>query len=109
GNCIQVDSSVNPGNSGGPAFDMTGRVIGINGRISAMERGRVNVGVGYAISMEQIRNFIPDLLATKVVQHGTLDAQFSTRGGHVVCSAINLDSPIARAGLKLGDRLISFT
>jgi hypothetical protein len=87
---------------------MTGRVIGINGRISAMERGRVNVGLGYAISMEQVRNFIPDLLATKVVQHGTLDAQFSTRGGVVVCSALNIDSPIARAGIKLGDRLVSF-
>jgi S1-C subfamily serine protease len=108
GNCIQIDSSVNPGNSGGPSFDRTGRAIGINGRISAMERGRVNVGVGYAISMEQIRNFIPDLLATKVVQHGTLDAQFSTRGGTVVCSALNIDSPIARAGIKLGDRLVSF-
>ena len=109
GNCIQIDSSVNPGNSGGPSFDMTGRVIGINGRISAMERGRVNVGVGYAISMRQIRNFIPDLLATKVVQHGTLDAQFSTRRGtEIVCSAINVDSPIARAGLKLGDKLLEF-
>ena len=108
GNCIQIDSSVNPGNSGGPAFDMTGRVIGINGRISAMERGRVNVGVGYAISMEQARNFIPDLLATKVVQHGTLDVQFGTRRGEVICTALNIDSPLARAGIKLGDRLVSF-
>jgi len=108
GNCIQVDSSVNPGNSGGPAFNMRGEVIGINGRISAMERGRVNVGVGYAISMKQIRHFIPDLLATKVAQHGTLDAQFGTRGGEVVCTAINVDSPAARAGLQLGDRLVRF-
>lgn len=108
GNCIQIDSSVNPGNSGGPSFDMTGRVIGINGRISAMERGRVNVGLGYAISMEQVRNFIPDLLATKVVQHGTLDVQFATRRGEVICNAMNIDSPIARAGIKLGDRLVSF-
>ena len=58
GNCIQVDSSINPGNSGGPLFNMHGEVIGINGRGSFEERGRVNVGVGYAISSEQCKNFL---------------------------------------------------
>jgi S1-C subfamily serine protease len=113
GNCIQVDSSINPGNSGGPLYNMHGQVIGINGRGSFKERGRVNVGVGYAISMKQIRNFIPELMATKMVQHGTLDALFSnrnnTKGQRVVmCDTLNLDSPVARLGLQLGDELISF-
>jgi len=108
GNCIQVDSSINPGNSGGPLFTVHGQLIGINGRASFKERGRVNVGLGYAISMKQIVNFIPDLLATKVTQHGTLDAQFGNRTNGVICQAINLDSPAAEAGLKLGDRLIEF-
>ncbi len=108
GNCIQVDSSINPGNSGGPLFDMQGRVIGINGRGSFAQRGRVNVGLGYAISSHQIRNFLPDLLATKLTEHGSLDAQFGMRDGKVVCETINLDSAAARAGLALGDRLIAF-
>ena len=108
GNCIQVDSSINPGNSGGPLFDMQGRVIGINGRGSFAQRGRVNVGLGYAISSHQIRNFLPDLLATKLTEHGSLDAQFGMRDGKVVCETINLDSAAARAGLGLGDRLIRF-
>jgi S1-C subfamily serine protease len=108
GNCIQVDSSINPGNSGGPLFNLQSEVIGINGRGSFKERGRVNVGVGYAISMEQIRTFIPELLATKIAQHGTLDAVFTNRIGGVICSKINLDSTIARLGLELGDRLVSF-
>ncbi|MEX2185343.1 MAG: trypsin-like peptidase domain-containing protein [Pirellulales bacterium] len=108
GNCIQVDSSINPGNSGGPLFNMDAAVIGINGRGSFMERGRVNVGVGYAISVEQIKNFIPELLATKTALHGTLDATFGNRGGEVVCEQINLDAKIAELGLQLGDRLISF-
>lgn len=108
GNCIQVDSSINPGNSGGPLFNMNAEVIGINGRGSFQDRGRVNVGLGYAISSNQIKNFIPDLLATKLVEHGTLDASFSDRGGKVVCSEINQDAPVARAGLELGDELISF-
>jgi S1-C subfamily serine protease len=108
GNCIQVDSSINPGNSGGPLFNLHGQVIGINGRGSFEERGRVNVGLGYAISANQVRNFIPELLSTKMAQHGTLDAQFGNRLGGVICQSINLDSPAAKAGLALGDRLISF-
>ncbi len=108
GDCIQIDTSINPGNSGGPLFDSQGRLVGINGRISLKERGRVNVGVGYAVSVEQIMNFLPDLLATKVAQHGTLDAVFSNRTGGVICHSINLDSPSALAGLELGDRLVKF-
>jgi S1-C subfamily serine protease len=108
GNCIQVDSSINPGNSGGPLFNFQGEVIGINGRGSFQDRGRVNVGLGYAISSNQIRNFIPELLATKLVEHATLDANFSNRDGKVVCSDLNLDSPVAEAGLQLGDELLQF-
>ena len=108
GNCIQVDSSINPGNSGGPLFNLDGEVIGINGRGSFQDRGRVNVGLGYAISSNQIKNFLPDLLATKLVEHGSLDASFSDRDGRVVCSTINRDAPIAVAGLDLGDELLEF-
>ncbi len=108
GNCIQIDSSINPGNSGGPLFDTQGHVIGINGRGSFRDRGRVNVGLGYAISINQIKNFLPDLLATKIVEHGTLDASFSNRGGKVVCSTLDLDSAAAVAGLELGDELLEF-
>jgi serine protease Do len=108
GNCIQVDSSINPGNSGGPLFNLAGEVIGINGRGSFQERGRVNVGLGYAISSNQVRLFVPELLATKMAQHGTLDAIFGTRADGVICHTVNLDSPAAKAGLALGDRLVSF-
>ena len=108
GNCIQVDSSINPGNSGGPLFNLEGRVVGINGRGSFKERGRVNVGLGYAISANQIKNFIPDLLATKLTEHATLDLQFSERSGRVVCSRRDALGPIAQAGLELGDELIEF-
>ncbi len=108
GNCIQVDSSINPGNSGGPLFNLHGQIIGINGRGSFEERGRVNVGLGYAISANQIKQFIPELLAAKIAQHGTLDCVFSNREGGVICATLNLDSPAAKAGLALGDKLIGF-
>lgn len=107
GNCLQVDSSINPGNSGGPLFDLAGAVIGINGRASFLERGRVNVGLGYAISSNQARNFLGDLMATWLVQHGTLDASFGDYSGKgVLCSTINDFSDAARAGLELSDQLV---
>ena len=56
--CLQTDAAINPGNSGGPLFDAQGRLIGINGRGSFEKRGRVNVGVGYAISINQIKRFL---------------------------------------------------
>jgi S1-C subfamily serine protease len=56
--CIQIETSINPGNSGGPLFNMQGELIGINGRGSFEKRGRVNSGVGYAISINQIKNFL---------------------------------------------------
>ncbi|MDP1560414.1 MAG: trypsin-like peptidase domain-containing protein [Pirellulaceae bacterium] len=110
GNCIQVDTSINPGNSGGPLFDMQGNLIGINGRASFefRERGRVNVGLGYAISVNQCRNFLPDLMSTKLIQHGTLDALFGDREGRVLCTAIYDDADVGSLGLELGDELIEF-
>src|SRR5260370_24265245 len=61
--CIQVDASINPGNSGGPLFSMDGELMGINGRGSFEKRGRVNSGAGYAISINQVKNFMGPLRA----------------------------------------------
>lgn len=109
GNCIQIDSSINPGNSGGPLFNMQGQVVGINGRGSFEERGRVNVGLGYAISINQAKNFFPDLLATKLVQHGTLDAVFGDRAGGVLCTEIDTKyNKLQEYGFDLADRLVRF-
>lgn len=108
GNCIQTDSSINPGNSGGPLFNFNGEVVGINGRGSFKERGRVNVGLGYAISSNQIKNFIPELLATKLVEHGTLDANFEDRDGKVLCSNVYEDSDLYKQGVRPGDELLEF-
>jgi len=108
GNCLQVDTSINPGNSGGPLFNFRGEVIGINGRGAFEERARVNVGLGFAIPIEQIKNFLPDLRAAKNCQHGSLDATFAERDGRVVCSELNLDADIAKLGLALGDKLVEF-
>src|SRR3954462_15028127 len=77
-NCIQIDTSINPGNSGGPLFNTNGELIGINGRGSFEKRGRGNSGVGYAISINQIKNFLGHLRAGIDTDHATLGAQVET-------------------------------
>ena len=77
--CLQADAAINPGNSGGPLFDAQGRLIGINGRGSFEKRGRVNVGVGYAISINQIKNFLGHLKSGRIVDHATLGAASAQR------------------------------
>ena len=65
GDSIQHDAEINPGNSGGPLFDLDGSLIGINGRIAASTAGGggpSNSGVGYAIPMHQVQNFLDKLI-----------------------------------------------
>lgn len=107
--CIQVDTSINPGNSGGPLFDLRGELVGINGRVSIEDRGRVNVGVGYAITIDQIRRFMPALRAGMLVRHGSLGATVRDRRvGQVIVDQILTDSCAHKAGLRLGDRVVAF-
>ena len=107
--CLQADAAINPGNSGGPLFDAEGQLIGINGRGSFEKRGRVNVGVGYAISINQIKNFLGHLKSGRVVDHATLGARLATdSAGHVVVDDILANSDAFRRGLRYGDEVLSF-
>ncbi len=107
--CIQTDAAINPGNSGGPLFNLDAEVIGINGRCSFEKRGRVNVGVGYAISINQIKNFLGMLRSGRLVDHATLGATVATdESGKVLISNLLSGSDAYRRGLRYGDQLISF-
>ncbi|QDU45392.1 Periplasmic serine endoprotease DegP precursor [Symmachiella dynata] len=107
--CIQTDASINPGNSGGPLFNMAGEVVGINGRISLDKRGRVNVGAGYAISINQIKHFMDHLRSGRIVDHATLGAIVSTnQDGAVMVDNILEETPVYRRGLRLDDEIVSF-
>jgi S1-C subfamily serine protease len=111
--CIQIETSINPGNSGGPLFNMQGELIGINGRGSFEKRGRVNSGVGYAISINQIKNFLGHLYAGIDSDHATLGATVGTAFEdapltQMVVRQILADSDAERRGLQEGDQLLGF-
>ena len=106
--CIQVDAAINPGNSGGGLFDEAGRLVGVNGRASFEKRGRVNVGVGYAISMNQLRNFSGLLKGGRLVDHATLGATVSSSAdGRVLVSDILQSSDAWRRGLRYDDEIVA--
>ncbi len=111
--CIQVDTSINPGNSGGPLFNATGELVGINGRGSFEKRGRVNSGVGYAISINQIKNFLGHLHAGLDCDHASLGATVETEAedgdlSRMVVRQILDDADAARRGIQPGDQIVAF-
>lgn len=105
--CLQTDASINPGNSGGPIYNANGDVLGIVGRASFEKRGRVNVGVGYAISIHQAKNFVGYLHSGRIVDHATLGATVTTEpdGGVVVSNILEL-SDAYRRGMRYGSQIL---
>jgi serine protease Do len=110
--CIQVDTSINPGNSGGPLFNLDAELIGINGRGSFEKRGRINSGVGYAVSINQIKNFMGQLRAGLETDHATAGFTIKTESedGGIAKSMVDsiIDSDAKRRGVDLGDQIVTF-
>ncbi len=110
---IQTDAAINFGNSGGPLLDAAGNVIGIN---TAIRRGNMAEGIGFALPIDQARSAMEQLLSTGEVQRGFLGislgndidrraAEFyglpDERGALV--EQVTPDQPADRAGLRRGD------
>ena len=88
---LQTDAAVNPGNSGGPLFNINGEVVGINTSIEN-PNGRFFVGLGFAIPSNTVLRLVPDLIAGKTVSHAQLGV-----------SVIALDEVVAQdIGLGVG-------
>ena len=111
--CIVTDTEVNPGNSGGPLIDMTGKVVGINGQISTRFGLRSNTGLGFAISARQIALWLPRLEAAGggEVKHGRIvGLDFEKHDKDKPATAVVADvaegSPAAEAGFRAGDAIL---
>ena len=117
-NFIQTDASINPGNSGGALVNLKGELIGINTAILAAG-GSGNVGIGFAIPINMVRQIAEQLIEYGEVRRGMLGVimqnltpELSRAFGldlhqGVVISQVIEDTAAEEAGLKVGDVVIS--
>ena len=110
---LQTDVAVNPGNSGGPLFNMRGEVIGINSQIYSRSGGYQ--GLSFAIPIEVAMNVERQIVAHGKVERGRLgvaiqevdqalaDSFGLARPAGALVSSVDKDGPAGRAGLEAGE------
>ena len=115
---IQTDASINPGNSGGPLLNLQAQVIGINSAIFSQSGG--NIGIGFAIPINLVKNVVEQLKAHGKVLRGWLGVAVQdvtpdlaksfglkeTEGALV--ADVTPDSPAAHAGIQRGDIIVEY-
>jgi serine protease Do len=114
---IQIDAPINRGNSGGPTFDIYGRVIGVNTAIFSPSGG--SVGIGFAIPAEVADNVTKQLISGGKIQRGYIGATIQNftpemaeaqglgdQKGAIVSDLV-AGGPSARAGLLPGDVVVA--
>src|SRR4051812_2804559 len=74
---IQTDAAINPGNSGGPLLDDAGHVIGVNSQIATGRAGGGNVGVGFAVPSNTVRQVVPQIERGKKIRRAYLGVETS--------------------------------
>ena len=115
---LQIDASINHGNSGGPLFDMKGNVIGMNTAIYSPNGG--SVGIGFAIPSNIVQSVVAQLKDAGKVDRGYLGVMLQPITPELA-SALGLekaqgalvadilpDGPAAKSDLKKGDVIVSF-
>ena len=122
-NVLQTDAAINPGNSGGPLLNVRGEVIGINTAIysnqNMMGGGAGNIGIGFAIPINTVRDVLPGLrsgkitrgrigVSVRVIQPEEVEAlNLKDRKGALVAT-VPAGGPAAAAGIKPGDVIVEF-
>lgn len=114
---IQTDASINPGNSGGALVNLRGELVGINTAI--FSRGGGNIGIGFAIPINLALQVTAQLVETGEVKRAYLgvgvqdvnpalaEAFGLKRRQGAIISKVQAGSPAARAGLRVGDIVLS--
>jgi S1-C subfamily serine protease len=112
-NVIQTDAAINPGNSGGPLLDANGQVIGITSQIESPNGGG-NVGIGFAVPINTVRQVAQELLQNGTVEHAYLGISGTDLTPEIakvlnlpvdsgaLVQAVTPGGPAAKAGVKGG-------
>lgn len=100
---IQTDAAINHGNSGGPLFDMEGRVIGLNSAMLSPTGG--SIGIGFAIPSNTVKTVVAQLKQSGHVRRGWIGANVQDAAGRrgAVIGHVTPGGPAAKAGLAPGD------
>ncbi len=109
-NAVQTDAAINPGNSGGPLVNLQGQVVGVNSAIASLGSQLVsdqggNIGVGFAIPIEQVQVTTAQILRTGKAQYPIIGANIrgTEKRDGVRVESITPGTPAAEADLKVGD------
>jgi serine protease Do len=113
---LQIDASINKGNSGGPTFNLEGEVVGVNTAIFSPSGG--SVGIGFAIPASIVKDVVEDLKANGSVTRGYLGVAIQPvtediaeslgleKAEGAIISNLTEASPALKAGLKQGDTIV---
>ena len=111
---IQTDAEINSGNSGGPLLSARGEVIGVNSQIARADGSTGNVGIGFAIPSNTVKEVVAQLTATGKVDRAVLGISGSSVTAElarvlrlpvdqgVLVEDVTDGSPAAKAGLRGG-------
>ena len=117
-NFIQTDASINPGNSGGPLINLRGEIVGINTAIFSRTGG--NMGIGFAIPINLVKELLPQLRGKGKVTRGFLgvliqkvtpeiaDSLGLDKAQGALVANVSKDGPADKAGVKVGDVIVEF-
>ena len=116
---LQTDAAINPGNSGGPLLNVRGEVIGMNTAIITNARSEGNIGIGFAVPSNTVRDLLPQLHTGKVIRgrigvsvfavprEGFEDFGLKTRAGAIV-TEVTPGGAALKAGMEPGDVIIQY-
>tara|TARA_B110000211_G_scaffold115361_1_gene133612 strand:- start:12 stop:587 length:576 start_codon:yes stop_codon:yes gene_type:complete len=101
---IQTDVSINQGNSGGPMFNTSGNVVGVNAFIFAANGGG-SIGINFSVASNGAKNIVNELVNTGKIRRGKIGVSFiaDPEVGGVAIKDLDSGGPMDKAGFKAGD------